>query len=445
MTRIKDFWRHLSCGAKVLNSLAGVAFCAVAIWLMVLVGNQIKPQEVEPRFGWAGPEVAREEWRKIGASFPKFDLPENPENRNKRVVLWEFTKRINGGRHLPTVRQLIGDCVGAGAKQAVDYLQCVSIAQGGLIADFRPVYLPYHYATGRNAPECGNGRIRGPDGSLGSWQAKALELYGVIPADFDGLPDYSSSVVRSWATRMPSGEYVTEGKLHLVRSAARVTSADQVRDAICNGYPVTIASDWGGMMRPPTKDGRLVNRKSDTWMHQMCIVAYDGETGSEPYWYILNSWGENAHGSPPDDAPPGGFWVTEKDVAYIVRQGDSFALSDLQGFPPRDLDLTPIGEWDNEDINEEAYLADMRRRAGWARELVDAGRTIASAGEAGSIRDQWRQHAVTQSAAGRRYGAVINRDLRIAETAARADTRSIGHRGQRRSEQRTVRSTGIAH
>ena len=89
-------------------------------------------------------------------------------------------------------------------------------------------------------------------------------------------------------------------------------------------------------MRPPIKEGRLVNRRATTWMHQMCIVGYDGESASQPYWFVLNSWGDDAHGTPPDDAPPGGFWIGRKDVDFIVRQGDSFALSQFDGFPAQD-------------------------------------------------------------------------------------------------------------
>jgi hypothetical protein len=161
--------------------------------------------------------------------------------------------------------------------------------------------------------------------------------------DEPGVPPYTGALARLWGKNPgPPSKYVDIAKQFLVRSAAKVTTADEVRDAICNGFTVTIASNWGGTMRPPTVDGRLVNKRSTSWAHQMCVIAYDGKTGREPYFYILNSWGEDAHGRPPDDSPPGGFWVRKTDMEYIVRQGDSFAISNFEGFPDRTQDIWDI-------------------------------------------------------------------------------------------------------
>ena len=50
--------------------------------------------------------------------------------------------------------------------------------------------------------------------------------------------------------------------------------------------------------------------------------------------------GDTAHRGPvwPADAPPAGFWIDSATVDRMVRQGDSYALADLQGFPTRRLD-----------------------------------------------------------------------------------------------------------
>lgn len=338
-------------GAKLVAGVIAVTWSISVLMLVFRFVQPPQPAAPQPEFverfeptepprnlmGWAGQDKAKEEWQRIRHLFPKFGIRgAQKDNAKRRVALWDASKLVTGDS-IPNFRQLIGDCVGAGAKHAVDYLQCSAIVQGAW-HQFRPVYEPYHYATGRNAPECGNGRIRGPDGSLGSWQARALQLYGVIPADLPGLEPYSESVIRRWAVRMPEKRWIDVGKMHLVRTAAMVTTAEEVRDAVCNGYPVTIASNWGGLMRPPVKNGKLVNRRSGTWAHQMCIIAYDG-TGDEPLWYVLNSWGPHAHGDPPDDSPPGGFWIAKHDVDYIVRQEDTFALSAMEGFPANDWDI----------------------------------------------------------------------------------------------------------
>jgi hypothetical protein len=169
-----------------------------------------------------------------------------------------------------------------------------------------------------------------------------VQTYGVLDAQYEGVPEYSGRVAKTWGRRGPPEEFIEHAKQFCVKTVAPVRSAAEVRDAVCNGYPVTIASNWGGRMQPRVVDGRLVNERSGTWNHQMCIIGYDGETGSEPYYYVLNSWGAAAHGTPPDDAPPGGFWIRTKDVEYIVKQGDSFAFSDFDGFPAQELDFRII-------------------------------------------------------------------------------------------------------
>lgn len=312
-------------------TLTGVAYLVLAF----LIAPKLPPvtdADVPALCGWAGQEEAAAAFAKLEGSFHHFAIKGAPQDNAKaRAVLWDASRLVNGNRHIPTFRQRIGDCVGAGAKQAVDYLQCVEAIRTGE-SEFKPVYSPYHYACGRMAPDIGAGKIRGPDGSVGAWQAEALRVYGVIPATLPGLDEYSEAVIRHWATRMPERRWIDEGKTHLVKSAAQVKTPEEVRDAVCNGYPCTIASDVGFRMRPPTKDGRLVNSRAGSWAHQMCVIGYDG-SASQPYWYILNSWGADAHGTPPDDAPPGGFWITRGDMNAIVKQGDSFALSQFDGFP----------------------------------------------------------------------------------------------------------------
>lgn len=331
-TNYKQQWQR-KWAMPVLSGLLAAATLAV---FAQRHHAPVREADVPRLCGWAGPQEAQKAYERLKGNFHSFRIKgAAQDNTRKRAVLWDAARLVNGNKHLPTFRQAIGDCVGAGAKQAVDYLQCVELIRTGEL-EFRTVFEPYHYACGRMAPECGRGAIRGADGSVGAWQAEALRLYGVISDDLPGLERYSALIVRRWATRMPEPRWLDEGKKHLVRSVAAVRSADEVRDAVCNGYPVTIASSWGGLLRPPVRDGRLVNRRVTTWMHQMCIIGYDGAAGREPYWYVLNSWGDDAHGTPPDDAPPGGFWIARIDVEFIVRQGDSFALSQFDGFPAQD-------------------------------------------------------------------------------------------------------------
>jgi hypothetical protein len=171
------------------------------------------------------------------------------------------------------------------------------------------------------------------------WQAKALQLYGVVYEDTPGAEPYSERVIKTWAVKMPGAHWTALGKKNLIRTVSRVTKLDDAIAAVTSGYPLTVASDWGGNMRCPTKHGRLLNERADTWQHQMCCIGYDGDPETvrlfgEPLFLIRNSWGE-AHGTPPDGSPPGSFWVRARDMAYMLKH-DCWALSDMDGFEPRD-------------------------------------------------------------------------------------------------------------
>jgi hypothetical protein len=299
------------------------------------------------REGWRPEIVGTPEHAAVVAAMPPFELRDEErrrivqDNTRANVRLWKWAKLVNGGQHLPNIPQEVGDCVSWGAANAINYTAAVQIARDGAPQEFHQAFPPYIYGTSRVL--IGRNSLRG-DGSVGAWAAKAVQQYGVLRSDAANVPTYSGALARKWGNKPgPPDEFLEAAKPFTVQTVAPVRSADEVRDAICNGYGVSIASDCGFAMHPPVIDGRLINKRSGNWNHQMSIVGYDGETHREPLWYVLNSWGHTAHGTPPDDSPPGGFWITRKDVEYIVRQGDSFAFSGFQGFPAQTLDFRVFG------------------------------------------------------------------------------------------------------
>jgi hypothetical protein len=67
----------------------------------------------------------------------------------------------------------------------------------------------------------------------------------------------------------------------------------------------------------------------------MLFLAW--RNGNRPGALCFNSWGDHAHAGPvwPDDMPVAAFWVDESTVDRMVKQGASFALADIAGFPAR--------------------------------------------------------------------------------------------------------------
>jgi hypothetical protein len=265
------------------------------------------------------------------------------------VKLWDFAKSINGGKHFPTFRQQVGDCVANGAANAVNYLQAVQIARDGVDFEWRSACRPWIYGVSRTADDLGDGKLGRGDGSVGSWAAETCKRYGVIADDHEGVPAYSGAIAREWGFKGPPKAFFDVAKDFRVETVAQVKSYADVRDALANGYPVTIASNVGFNMQPVVRDGKHWGKRSGSWAHQMCLVGiddtakspFDGKTGAA---YCLNSWGEAAHGDPADDAPPGGFWIDRSTIERIVSQGDSWAYSNFDGFPLRNLNFNIFGD-----------------------------------------------------------------------------------------------------
>ena len=285
--------------------------------------------------GWAGQDRAllkeandslpynlKQPLRIYGATIPR------------RMMLFEIIKKLSG-RYIDTGTQLIGDCVSwGGHKHPLEYLQLMQTALGNP-QDFKYIYSPYGYGCGRVF--VGNGSING-DGSIGAWQSQANIVYGSVPSDLEGLPSYSANVARNFGWYSSSlNPWIDQGKLHIVKSSAKVTTWDQLVDAIDNLYPVAICSDVGFTMNQQS-DG--FHHREGIWGHCMMIAGVDPEY-KDPYACILNSWGD-AHGEIKDFVtgeswPQGTLRVRKSDIEAILEQDDSFAYSGYNGFPSQEL------------------------------------------------------------------------------------------------------------
>lgn len=316
----------------------------------------ITEAEARKLCGWPGEDVARPAFEQLKDRFVNFRIStaegEDAKFEDKRSVLWDAALKVNGGKHLLTFRQAVGDCVSMGAANAVNYLTVRQIASGQSLK-YRPAFQPYIYGTSRVL--IGKGRLGcNSDGSVGSWAADAVQTHGILFADHEGVPAYSGSVARQWGCRKSTfEEFLPVAKEFPVKGIAQVTTFEQVRDALINGYPVTVASSQGFEMSGVVRDGKLWGVPRGQWMHQMCFIGYDPNNG-KPGVYCLNSWGANAHGVSPDGAPPGGFWVDKATVSRMVKQGDSFAYSEFQGFPLND-------QWDLSILLQEGRRNERRR------------------------------------------------------------------------------------
>ena len=334
--------RHQGLVAIILAMIGSGSLVSTTV--NVEVADPVTPPS--QRDGWAGAELASEGPPATQLS----DLVAGAEwgsSEGAQVYLWEYAQRINGGEHFPTFRQETGDCVSMGAANAINYLQAVQIAQDGANHRFRPAYQPWIYGVSRTAEDIGAGKLGRSAGSVGRWAAETVQRYGVLPADADGVPDYSGQIADAWGYRGVPDEFFDDAEGFTVATTAQVRSYEDVRDAIASGYPVTVASNRGFRMQPREHRGRMWGVPSGQWNHQMCFIGVDDQAESprgRGGVYCLNSWGANAHGKPLNGEPPGGFWIDRQTVDAMVRQGDSWAFADFKGFRFRDLDFRIFGD-----------------------------------------------------------------------------------------------------
>lgn len=279
--------------------------------------------------GWR-PDLAPVALKACQPHFSHYDCEDN-QRPPAPTPIWELTKRINNGRHLPTFRQETGDCVGAGLAQAGARLQVAEIAtlyQEELLKLWNTAFI-----YGISRVQIGGGRIPGP-GSTGAWGAAAVKQYGVLFDSDVGVPPYSGHLSDRWGDRPgPPEEFQAIAADNLVRTIAPLVSIEDLRDALCNYHPITVASMQGFRMKPIERDGFHVFVPEGTWTHQMALIAWMDEPF--PAAYRLNSWGPNAHGTPLNEEPPGGAWCTADVLEHELSnpQHEFFTYSKFDGFP----------------------------------------------------------------------------------------------------------------
>lgn len=322
--------------------------------------------------GWVNdPDAVRE----TVATMPRPKFEETPAGKSadplpKQAYLWQAYVKLYGTNPPVQDQNPIGSCVSFGSARAFERSLAVQIMQGDPFK-FRHVVEEVIYGGSR--VEIGGGRIRG-DGSVGAWAAKFLTQYGAPPRGVYGqydLSKYSPNLCRAWGRTGVPDDFEAEVKKYPAGDCAMVTSADAAQRALAKGYGIFVCSDQGFTRQ---RDENGVCRASGSWAHCMCIDGYHTDDSGRVYFHIENSWGPDYHVGPVGWGDPntGGFYAARDVVERMLRQGDSFAVSAVKGFPDRDLDwLVGLGRGvdfarKQGDGHEVPALRPVRGGARWA-------------------------------------------------------------------------------
>ncbi len=311
--------------------------------------------------GWIPPELRTKDQQRthnaIVERMPSFTLAGEKPPVGFRILLtdlWKHPLVIEAlGQAFLGWLQDTGSCVGVGGGNAQ---QCTLFADKLIRKEpEKPVLVLWPYNYGRSRQLAGM-RGRG-EGSFGSTFADSCAEDGSPDWDGDGLPPVSVkrgmfSIGGQMELNWSDGNYAPshvreEGKQHPF-TFAPLSSADQVRDSICNGYGVTRA----GMVfcRPGTASVQgdvLIGSHNGRGGHQESWLGYWNHPVHGELFYEMNQWGADAYGKCPSGAAPGGYWITKAAVDAFCRASDEvYALSNYEGYPGR----PEVFDWASQSI-----------------------------------------------------------------------------------------------
>lgn len=284
-------------------------------------------------FGWRKDpaEVAR-----IVATlpYPRFDIAAHNlkgTGTGKTVLLSDAVKKVTG-KHMAAQDQPRGTCVSRGFSRGVDYVQCVEILQG----QPEVLKLVSHSFVYGICREIG-GYLSYEDGAVGAWAAKAVNTVGNITNDDCGDKDagYDDLAVEWGAKKVPQKwKDLAKQRNNIIQTVSLVDTPEAARDAICNGYPVPVCSGQGFSM---TRDSNGRCAAQGSWAH--CMV-WTGYRDDRRQFLVEQSWGQNTPSGPLGDLdiPDNAFWIDWDVAARMLREQDSFALSQFLGYPAQLLD-----------------------------------------------------------------------------------------------------------
>ena len=254
------------------------------------------------------------------------------------------------GRPFRRWHQLTGSCVGAGAGNAMATLAFLDVLRRG---DPERLLLPFWLAAYGESRRLAGMRGRG-EGSLGSTMARAAVSLGFpdwslsglpVPTEGDGLA-YTEAVEYQWSDGAAlADQWRQEATRHPVRTVSPCGSAADVRAAVANGYPVTLA--YGSYVGRPRVEGSppvLLGTFDSRGGHQVSIQGVWDHPSLGPLYLQPNQWPASVYPADPAGGPPCSCWLREADVDRVCRGGEVYAWSQYDGYPAQP-DVPALLDW----------------------------------------------------------------------------------------------------
>lgn len=285
-------------------------------------------------FGWNhDPEAVKRVVDKLKfKSFGQTPAFKEADPLPPEVFMWTAHQKLFNGQLPPSKNQgSIGSCVAFGTNNAVCRTLAVAIAFGGAAYEYKDISEEVTYGGARQQI-CRQGS--GGDGTNGSCAAKFVQQYGVCPRDNIGgydLSFYSVATCRAFGNKgAPKSitDVITNNK---VKDITLIKSWAEAKVCLANGWGIAICSNVGFQSK---RDQNGIKVAKGSWSHCMCFDGYCKINGIE-YGHIENSWGDEEGPTGPGSPSKAGFWAAATTINTMLSAGDSWAFSDVVGFPHR--------------------------------------------------------------------------------------------------------------
>ena len=281
--------------------------------------------------------INMEDITKFNSTIPQFQqFGYDGSGKGKTVLLYESTLKYDPLAF--TERQTTGDCTSHGTRNAVDISRSYEIDKLGENESF----------VARGATEAIYGYRGHADQGMSVDRAMRFisETGGLAirknyaEAGID-LSKYDPKDAIQWGRSGGTPERLLNViKANQAENIALISSVEEARDALSNGFALVS----GSMHSFPSKRDQYgrIKRDGRKWAHCICFGAVSTESdltngasnSQDPYFLYINSWGPNWIAGPKGryQIPDGAGWIDDDDMSFIIKQQQTYAVSDIRGF-----------------------------------------------------------------------------------------------------------------
>jgi hypothetical protein len=158
------------------------------------------------------------------------------------------------------------------------------------------------------------------------------------------LSKYNSRLGHNWGRRGTPDWLNNFAKGCPAVTVSFVGTIEEARDAIANGYGISVCSGYGFSSR---RDSNGVSNPRGRWAHAMAWIGCDDSDWAHqkfggPIFLVQNSWGAWNSGPKRHDQPDGSFWIKPGVARNMLSARGSWVISSVVGFKRRKLDFLLI-------------------------------------------------------------------------------------------------------